>query len=37
VDGEEVVGDSRRILQYLEWRYEEDETPASASASSGSV
>jgi glutathione S-transferase len=22
VDGEEVVSDSRRILQYLEWRYE---------------
>jgi glutathione S-transferase len=38
VDGDEVVSDSRRILQYLEWRYEEEdeETPASASASSGS-
>jgi glutathione S-transferase len=35
VDGEEVVNDSRRILQYLEWRYAE-ETPASANASSGS-
>jgi glutathione S-transferase len=22
VDGDEVVSDSRRILQYLEWRYE---------------
>jgi glutathione S-transferase len=22
VDGEEIVSDSRRILQYLEWRYE---------------
>jgi glutathione S-transferase len=36
VDGEEVVSDSRRILQYLEWRYEEESSPASASASSGS-
>jgi len=36
VDDEEVVNDSRRILQYLEWRYEE-ETPAATSASSGSV
>jgi glutathione S-transferase len=36
VDGEEVVNDSRRILQYLGWRYEE-ETPAATSASSGSV
>ncbi|HEY6638909.1 MAG TPA: glutathione S-transferase N-terminal domain-containing protein [Solirubrobacterales bacterium] len=35
VDGEEVVNDSRRILQYLDWRYGE-ETPASAKASSGS-
>jgi glutathione S-transferase len=35
VDGEEVVNDSRRILQYLDWRYAE-ETPASAKASSGS-
>jgi glutathione S-transferase len=35
VDGEEVVSDSRRILQYLDWRYGE-ETPASTSASSGS-
>src|SRR5215470_5742004 len=25
VDGEEVVSDSRRILQYLDWRYGEDE------------
>jgi len=22
VDGEEVVSDSRRILQYLDWRYD---------------
>ena len=35
VDGEEVVSDSRRILQYLDWRYGE-ETPAAASASSRS-
>ena len=35
VDGEEVVSDSRRILQYLEWRYE-DETPESRLASSTS-
>jgi glutathione S-transferase len=35
VDGDEVVNDSRRILEYLDWRYGE-ETPASASASSGS-
>jgi glutathione S-transferase len=35
VDSDEVVSDSRRILQYLEWRYEES-TPAAASASSGS-
>ena len=24
VDGEEVVHDSKRILQYLAWKYEED-------------
>lgn len=35
VDGEEVVNDSRRILQYLEWRYGES-APAAESASSGS-
>jgi glutathione S-transferase len=35
VDGEEVVNDSHRIRQYLDWRYGE-ETPASAKASSGS-
>jgi glutathione S-transferase len=35
VDGDEVVNDSRRILQYLDWRYGE-ETSAAASASSGS-
>jgi glutathione S-transferase len=23
VDGDEVVNDSRRILQYLDWRYDE--------------
>ena len=34
VDGEEVVSDSRRILQYLDWRYEE-ETPAAEQASPG--
>jgi glutathione S-transferase len=37
VDGEEIVSDSRRILEYLEWRYgDEDETPAATSASSTS-
>jgi glutathione S-transferase len=35
VDGDEVVNDSRRILQYLDWRYGES-TPAAESASSGS-
>jgi glutathione S-transferase len=35
VNGEEVVSDSRRILQYLDWRYGES-TPAAAKASSGS-
>ncbi len=25
VDGDEVVHDSKRILQYLEWRYGEDD------------
>jgi glutathione S-transferase len=35
VDGDEVVNDSRRILQYLDWRYGED-APAAASPSSGS-
>ena len=32
VDEQEVVSDSRRILQYLNWRYGE-ETPAAANAS----
>lgn len=36
VDGNEVVNDSRRILQYLEWRYGEGSTPAASGASSGS-
>jgi len=36
VDGDEVVSDSRRILQYLDWRYG-DETPAAARASSKSA
>ena len=31
VDGEEVVSDSRRILQYLDWRYGRDEAEAPAS------
>jgi glutathione S-transferase len=35
VDAEEVVNDSRRILQYLDWRYGE-ETPAAVRASSTS-
>ena len=47
VDGDEVVNDSRRIRQYLDWKYgEEEQRPeadsaaasdaASPSASSGS-
>jgi glutathione S-transferase len=36
VDDDEVVSDSRRILQYLDWRYGEEETPAASSASPGS-
>ena len=36
VDADEVVSDSRRILQYLDWRYEE-ETPAASRASSRSA
>jgi glutathione S-transferase len=35
VDGDEVVNDSRRILQYLDWRYA-DSAPTEASASAGS-
>jgi glutathione S-transferase len=35
VDGDEVVNDSRRILQYLDRRYA-DSAPAEASASAGS-
>jgi glutaredoxin 3 len=35
VDDEEIVSDSRRILQYLDWRYGES-TQAAASASSRS-
>jgi glutathione S-transferase len=27
VDGDEVINDSRRILQYLDWRYGEHEEP----------
>ena len=36
VDGDEVVSDSRRIIQYLDWRYDE-ETPAARRASSTSA
>jgi glutathione S-transferase len=35
VDDEEVISDSRRIIQYLDWRYGE-EIPAAARASSRS-
>ena len=35
VDADEVVSDSRRILQYLDWRYG-GEAPAAAKASSES-
>jgi glutathione S-transferase len=36
VDGEEVVNDSRRILQYLEWAYAgEGSKPASAASTMG--
>jgi len=37
IDDEEVVSDSRRILQYLDWRYAEEETPAARRASSRSA
>jgi len=33
VDGDEVINDSRRILQYLDWRYGDDR-PESAQAAS---
>jgi glutathione S-transferase len=33
VDGEEVVNDSRRILQYLEWRYAGEESGSGEAAS----
>ena len=37
VDGDEVVNDSHRIRQYLDWRYgDSEERPADASASAGS-
>jgi glutathione S-transferase len=36
IDGDEVISDSRRIVQYLDWRYGEDSSPAAAKASSGS-
>ena len=35
VDGDEVINDSRRIVQYLDWRYGGD-TPASSAAASTS-
>jgi glutathione S-transferase len=35
VDGDEVVNDSHRIREYLDWAYGES-TPAASSASSGS-
>jgi glutathione S-transferase len=34
VDGEEVVSDSRRILQYLDWRYGAED-PASQESGEG--
>ena len=33
VDGDEVVSDSKRILQYLEWRYGTEDPEASAGES----
>jgi glutathione S-transferase len=33
VDADEVVSDSRRILQYLDWAYGEDQEDTSRSAS----
>jgi glutathione S-transferase len=33
VDGEEVVNDSRRILQYLDWRYADEESRSGEAAS----
>jgi glutathione S-transferase len=33
VDGEEVVNDSRRILQYLDWRYAGEDAKVGSTAS----
>jgi glutathione S-transferase len=33
VDGDEVINDSRRILQYLDWRYGEDRPETASTAS----
>jgi glutathione S-transferase len=33
VDGDEVVNDSRRILQYVEWRYAGEDSEAASTAS----
>lgn len=32
VDGDEVIHDSKRILQYLDWRYGDEEADADADA-----
>jgi len=37
VDGNEVVSDSRRILQYLDWAYEREKEEASGSGGGGST
>jgi glutathione S-transferase len=33
VDGDEVINDSRRILQYLDWRYAGEESEPATTAS----
>jgi glutathione S-transferase len=35
IDDEEVVSDSRRILQYLDWKYGEETSPAGKISESG--
>jgi glutathione S-transferase len=37
VDGDEVINDSRRILQYLDWAYEAENEEASGSEGGGST
>jgi glutathione S-transferase len=37
VDGDEVISDSRRILEYLEWKYGEKGGEVAGSAAEGST